>query len=106
MLDLHSYLDNWFPDNSVKTEETRLAAAKTAATNFLDSYKGDTAGVGRYVSLVSFAGSASVKCDWQDVSTTAGYNAVVRAIRSLSANGGTNWMRVLKTRRISSRSLR
>ncbi len=82
--------DNWFPDNSVKTEETRLAAAKTAATNFLDSYKGDTAGVGRYVSLVSFAGSASVKCDWQDVSTPAGYNAVVRAIRSLSANGGTN----------------
>ena len=82
--------DNWFPDNSVKTEETRLAAAKTAATNFLGSYKGDTAGVGRYVSLVSFAGSASVKCDWQDVSTTAGYNAVVRAIRSLSANGGTN----------------
>lgn len=82
--------DNWFPDNSVKTEETRLAAAKTAATNFLDSYKGDTAGVGRYVSLVSFAGSASVKCDWQDVSTTAGYDAVVRAIRNLSANGGTN----------------
>ena len=82
--------DNWFPDNSVKTEETRLAAAKTAATNFLDSYKGDTAGVGRYVSLVSFAGSASVKCDWQDVSTTAGYNAVVQAIRSLSATGGTN----------------
>ena len=82
--------DNWFPDNSVKTEETRLAAAKTAATNFLDSYEGDTAGVGRYVSLVSFAGSASVKCDWQDVSTTAGYNAVVQAIRNLSANGGTN----------------
>lgn len=82
--------DNWFPDNSVKTEETRLAAAKTAATNFLDSYKGDTAGVGRYVSLVSFAGNASVKCDWQDVSTTAGYNAVVQAIRNLSANGGTN----------------
>ena len=82
--------DNWFPDNSVKTEETRLAAAKTAATNFLDSYKGDTAGVGRYVSLVSFAGSASVKCDWQDVSTTAGYNSVVQAIRNLSANGGTN----------------
>ena len=39
---------------------------------------------------MSFAGSASVKCDWQDVSTTAGYNAVVQAIRNLSANGGTN----------------
>ncbi len=75
---------------TVAAEDTRLAAAKTAATNFLDSYKGDTAGVGRYVSLVSFAGSASVKCDWQDVSTTAGYNAVVQAIRNLSANGGTN----------------
>ena len=75
---------------TVAAEDTRLAAAKTAAINFLDSYKGDTAGVGRYVSLVSFAGSASVKCDWQDVSTRAGYNAVVQAIRSLSANGGTN----------------
>ena len=75
---------------TVSAEDTRLAAAKTAAINFLDSYKGDTTGVGRYVSLVSFAGSASVKCDWQDVSTTAGYNAVVQAIRNLSANGGTN----------------
>ena len=75
---------------AVAPADTRLAAAKTAAINFLDSYKGDTAGVGRYVSLVSFAGSASVKCDWQDVSTTAGYNAVVQAIRNLSANGGTN----------------
>ena len=75
---------------AVAAADTRLAAAKTAAINFLDSYKGDTAGVGRYVSLVSFAGSASVKCDWQDVSTTAGYNAVVQAIRNLSANGGTN----------------
>lgn len=75
---------------AVAPADTRLAAAKTAAINFLDSYKGDTAGVGRYVSLVSFAGSASVKCDWQDVSTTAGYDAVVRAIRNLSADGGTN----------------
>lgn len=48
---------------TVAAEDTRLAAAKTAAINFLDSYKGDTTGVGRYVSLVSFAGSASVKCD-------------------------------------------
>ena len=75
---------------AVAAADTRLAAAKTAAINFLDSYKGDTTGVGRYVSLVSFAGSASVKCDWQDVSTTAVYNAVVQAIRNLSANGGTN----------------
>ncbi len=77
-------------DNSIKNGQTRLAAAKEAAISFLDAYKGDAASVGRYVSLVSFAGSASVKCDWQDVSTTAGYDAVVRAIRNLSANGGTN----------------
>ena len=83
------YNRNW-RDNSIKNGQTRLAAAKEAAISFLDAYKGDAASVGRYVSLVSFAGSASVKCDWQDVSTTAGYNAVVRAIRNLSANGGTN----------------
>lgn len=83
------YNQNW-RDNSIKNGQTRLAAAKEAAISFLDAYKGDAASVGRYVSLVSFAGSASVKCDWQDVSTTAGYDAVVRAIRNLSANGGTN----------------
>lgn len=83
------YNQNW-RDNSIKNGQTRLAAAKEAAISFLNAYKGDAASVGRYVSLVSFAGSASVKCDWQDVSTTAGYDAVVRAIRNLSANGGTN----------------
>ena len=83
------YNRNW-RDNSIKNGQTRLAAAKEAAISFLDAYKGDAASVGRYVSLVSFAGSASVKCDWQDVCTTAGYDAVVRAIRNLSANGGTN----------------
>ena len=83
------YNRNW-RDNSIKNGQTRLAAAKEAAISFLYAYKGDAASVGRYVSLVSFAGSASVKCDWQDVSTTAGYDAVVRAIRNLSANGGTN----------------
>lgn len=75
---------------TVAAADTRLAAAKAAAIKFLDSYKGDTAGTGRYVSLVSFAGSASVKQDWQDVSTTVGYDAVVKAINALSANGGTN----------------
>ena len=83
------YNRNW-RDNSIKDGQTRLAAAKEAAISFLDAYKGDAASVGRYVSLVSFAGSASVKCDWQDVSPTAGYNAVVKAIKNLSANGGTN----------------
>ena len=83
------YNRNW-RDNLIKNGQTRLAAAKEAAISFLDAYKGDAAGVGRYVSLVSFAGSASVKCDWQDVSTTSGYNAAKDAINNLSAKGGTN----------------
>ncbi len=83
------YNRNW-RDNLIKNGQTRLAAAKEAAISFLDAYKGDTAGVGRYVSLVSFAGSASVKCDWQDVSTTSRYNAAKDAINNLSAKGGTN----------------
>lgn len=77
-------------DLEVKTTQTTTTTPPGAAATVLVLDTSGSAGVGRYVSLVSFAGSASVKCDWQDVSTTAGYNAVVRAIRSLSANGGTN----------------
>lgn len=37
-----------------------------------------------------FSDNASVACDWQDVSTQAGYNAVKIAIDRLKADGGTN----------------
>ena len=77
----------------------RLAAAKEAAKNFLNSYRGGTVSNGnwvpsttslkRYVSIVSFNIGAS-KSDWVDVSTEAGYNAAIRSIEALSANGGTN----------------
>ena len=59
----------------------------TAAINFLDSYR---EGSGRLAALVSFSNGAEVKCEWQNVSTDAGYNTIKDAINNLSANGGTN----------------
>lgn len=58
----------------VKAEQTRLEAAKNAAISFLDSYKGDTNGTGRYVSFVEFADESYLNADWVDVSTADGYN--------------------------------
>ena len=89
----------------VQDSETRLKAAKDAACNFILSYSGavledgkvtglkDNAadGLGRYVSVVSFSDNASVACEWMDVSTVAGYNAVKAAIDGLKADGGTNF---------------
>ena len=77
-------------DCDKNTRQSRMDAAKTAAKDFLNSYKGDAAGSGRYVSIVKFSTDASVSQDWIDVSTTEGYNAAVSVIDSLSAEGGTN----------------
>lgn len=77
----------------------RIDAAKEAARNFLNSYRGGTVSNGnwdpsttplkRYVSIVSFNIGAS-KSNWVDVSTQDGYNTAIRSIEALSANGGTN----------------
>ena len=77
-------------DNNVKTDQTRIKAAQNAANDFLSTYKSDKTGIGRYVAVVSFAGTGSVVCDWQDVSTAAGLKAVQDAIKNLKADGGTN----------------
>ena len=95
-------------------ENNRLPAAKTAAINFLKSYSGfsdsDFSKYGklsnkatnknlkRYVSLVTFNESASVrewkidkkKESWIDVSTKAGYQKLVDAINEIRASDGTN----------------
>ena len=84
-------------DNSVKTEQTRLKAAQNAAISFLDSYKGNTNGTGRYVSLVKFESESSVVKAWFDVSTAAGYNEIKTAINGLKAKGGTNLDAALRT---------
>ena len=89
----------------VQYGETRLKAAKDAAYSFILSYSGavledgqvtglkDNAadGLGRYVSVVSFSTDSSVACEWKDVSTADGYNAVKAAIDGLKADGGTNF---------------
>lgn len=68
--------------------ESRIAAAQTAAKQFIDAFKSDSAK--RYVSVVSFSTDSRVACEWKDVSTVAGYKAAIKAIEGLSADGGTN----------------
>lgn len=85
-------------DVSGSMEGSRLAAAKKAANDFVDSYAGDTSGAGRYVAVVPFSSVGNwfnptchlSVCGWQDVSTSAGKSVVVNAINDLYANGGTN----------------
>ena len=81
----------------VKAEQTRLEAAKNAAISFLDSYKGDTNGTGRYVSFVEFADESYLNADWVDVSTADGYNKIVSELNKLKKGGGTNTQAGLKT---------
>ena len=85
---------------------SRLSVAKTAAINFLKSYSGfsesdfgkdgklgkNVSGkhLKRYVSLVTFNDSASVKESWIDVSTKDGYNKLVKVINKITATEGTN----------------
>ena len=70
-------------------DNSRLDTAKDAAINFLESYR--AGGTGRYVALVDFNTSATVAdAGWQDVSTEAGYTAILNAINGLKADGGTN----------------
>ena len=79
------YRHNWNYGHNFKS---RIAAAQTAAKQFIDAFKSDSAK--RYVSVVRFSDNASVACEWKDVSTLAGYKAAIKAIEGLSADGGTN----------------
>lgn len=79
------YSHNWNYGHNFKS---RIAAAQTAAKQFIDAFKSDSAK--RYVSVVRFSDNASVACEWKDVSTLAGYKAAIKAIECLSADGGTN----------------
>ena len=78
----------------------RINAAKEAAKNFLNSYRGGTVSedgtwtpsatsLNRYVSVVWFNKGVS-SSEWLDVSTRDGYNAAIRSIEVLSAKEGTN----------------
>ena len=85
---------------------SRLSVAKTAAINFLKSYSGfsdsdfdkdgklkknvSNKNLNRYVSLVTFNDSASVKQNWIDVSTKTGYDKLFKSINKIEASDGTN----------------
>ena len=82
---------------------SRLDAAKVAAENFLKTYSGltfntdgtpaanqNSRNLGRYVSVVSFADKAKSVQSWVDVSNSDVYQGVLRNIKGLSAEGGTN----------------
>ena len=86
-----------------KTRASRLDAAKVAAENFLKTYSGltfntdgtvavnqNSRNLGRCVSVVSFADKAKSVQSWVDVSNSDVYQGVLRNIKGLSAEGGTN----------------
>ena len=85
------------------TRASRLDAAKVAAENFLKTYSGltfntdgtvaanqNSRNLGRYVSVVSFAEKAKSVQSWVDVSNSDVYQKVLKNIKGLSAEGGTN----------------
>ena len=101
------YLHKRLPDGTTiyvkKNRISRLDAAKVAAVNFLKTYSGlkfNTDGtpaanqtdrnLGRYVSVVSFATKAESVQSWVDVSNSDVYQKVLKNIKGLSAEGGTN----------------
>ena len=71
-------------------DESRMANAKKAAKDFIDTYAGKEVGSGRYVAVVDFATEGKVALGWTDVATENGKKAAKNAINSLEANGGTN----------------
>ena len=86
-----------------KPRASRLDAAKVGAENFLKTYSGltfktdgtvaanqNSRNLGRYVSVVSFAMGAALKQEWVDVSNSDVYQKVLKNIKGLSAEGGTN----------------
>lgn len=80
--------------SEVKTEDTRLYAAKNASVNFVNSYKGNIENAGRYIQLVAFDGYAYMKLsDWIDVSVAANATEAIDSINRLTPplqGNGTN----------------
>lgn len=90
--DCKHYNSNW-RQNNVTAAQNRMTAAINAALGFVESYAGETAGVGRYLAIVKFSTNASTVLEWVDVSGgegQSGYDSAVNAINRLSADGGTN----------------
>ena len=76
--------------NGVSGSSSRIAAAKSAALDFLASYAGSDASATRMLAIVSFNSGASTVLSWTNVATSAGYQSAETAINSLGTRTGTN----------------
>ena len=71
--------------------EEKLAAAKSAALDFLKNYEGVGSGMECYISVVKFSDKATVVNDWLDVSIPENYEKIKKAINNVSVpSGGCN----------------
>ena len=89
------YASGWGVDNSVKPEQTRLAAAKEAAVSFVKDYAGNNKNSGRNLKIVSFQGYGYINtASWLDVSNSDAKQTAISTINSLKPiyypGNGTN----------------
>lgn len=89
------YASGWGADNSVKPNQTRLAAAKEAAVSFVKDYAGNNKNSGRNLKIVSFQGYGYINtASWLDVSNSDAKQTAISTINSLKPiyypGNGTN----------------
>ncbi len=87
--------ESWHKDSckyrgQVYDNQTRMAAAISAAKDFIDSLKENNKGGSIYVSVVGFESTAFKVCDWMDITQGNNATAVKNRIGQLEADGGTN----------------
>lgn len=71
--------------SAVKTEETRLYAAKAAAKDFLKSYAGDNEAATRQLAIVGFGTSARTFLSWCNVAGGEGKNSYDEAVTAIDS---------------------
>ena len=75
-----------FKASEITDAQSFLAAEKASATEFIKNYAGSIAGMGKYIQIVSYKGTANKELtEWVDVSTADGMNKVVAAINGLTS---------------------
>ena len=78
-------------DTSGSMGGTPIRDLQAAAKDFLKAFADvGASGAKRYVSLVTFAGSAEQKSGWIDVTNQANYNTIWNYLNKLEAGGSTN----------------
>ena len=81
---------NW---NFVTAGQSRMAAAKAAALQFLEAYAGTDEALNHQLAIATFSTGYATALNWVNVAGGAGkngYDSAVTAINALSSDGGTN----------------